>query len=117
MRGNQLLGWGRGPLTAFKQSVPLAELRGATEALKHTSGPITIVIDSSVVVNGFYNGAGFKHVVNSSAWKVFWQQAESRQSRVLKVKSHASPATEGIPGWGAPAPLAGQWSRRQGGTG
>jgi ribonuclease HI len=74
----------------WRQTVPLSELDAARIALLCTTGPATLIIDSSFVVKGIRRGPHFKHAVHSHQWRAFWEAAGDRAVTAVKITSHLS---------------------------
>ncbi len=86
------IGEGRGPLRWWKQTVPLAELSAAIEAVRCTTGDIELLVDNASVVKGINRGPVPKPGSNAFLWRAFWTAAGERQIRARKIKAHLDKA-------------------------
>jgi hypothetical protein len=82
------LATGKGPLSYWRQTVPLAELEAVKVAVLSTTGDITVVLDNAVVVSGIRKGPSARHDSNAHSWKLFWECVGSRRVTAIKIKSH-----------------------------
>ncbi|CAK0873241.1 unnamed protein product [Prorocentrum cordatum] len=74
------------------QTINRAELKGATELLKHTQGDLIVVTDSAYLISGYHRGPRRRARSNRRLWAELWRILGARTGQVqfLKVKSHAA---------------------------
>ncbi|CAK0839124.1 unnamed protein product, partial [Prorocentrum cordatum] len=74
------------------QTINRAELKGATELLKHTQGDLIVVTDSAYLIRGYHRGPRRRARSNRRLWAELWRVLGARTGQVkfLKVKSHAT---------------------------
>jgi ribonuclease HI len=85
-----LVAYGWGPLTSWRQTVPLAELEAATQLARCTLGDLVINIDATYVVRGVRRGADNPPARHKYQWQRFWEAVGCRSVVALKIKAHQS---------------------------
>jgi ribonuclease HI len=81
-------GWG--PLTSWRQTVPLSELEAATQLARCTLGDLDINIDASYVVRGVRRGPENLPKRYTYQWQKFWEAVGGRAVVARKIKAHQS---------------------------
>ncbi len=83
-----LLASGSGPLTSWRQTVPLAELEAATQLALSTKGDLTFHVDATYVLRGVRRGSASVPKRHSYQWQRFWAAVGDRRAEALKIAAH-----------------------------
>jgi hypothetical protein len=87
-----ILAQGCGPLSGWRQTVPLSELEAATQAAACLQGDLKMLIDASYVVRGIRRGPDYQHAHHQHQWRQFWRTVGDRAVEAIKVKAHQTQA-------------------------
>ena len=86
----ETVAYGWGPLTSWRQTVPLSELEAATQLARCTVGDLIVNVDATYVVRGVRRGPANPPRRHRFQWQRFWEAVGRRTMVALKIKAHQS---------------------------